>query len=154
MKQLPGGRRSSNDLNNQELMAFHVSTLKRDIFSNLAGGAWVAALTLIITPSQINLLGVEVFGLIVKWGIEGAAVAWLLLNAGYVVVIVSMVRRSILIIPVMPWLMGIFLPFATLGVVTCGSAKLIANYFSLSVGCEMAIILPPAVAYMGLGYFF
>jgi len=51
-----------------------VSTLKRNIFSNLAGGAWVAALTLAITPIQINLLGVEAFGLIVKWGIEGAAV--------------------------------------------------------------------------------
>ena len=52
-----------------------MSTLKRNIFSNLAGGAWVAALTLAITPIQINLLGVEAFGLIVKWGIEGAAVA-------------------------------------------------------------------------------
>lgn len=52
-----------------------MSTLKRNIFSNLAGGAWVAVLTLAITPIQINLLGVEAFGLIVKWGIEGAAVA-------------------------------------------------------------------------------
>ena len=51
-----------------------MSTLKHNIFSNLAGGAWVAALTLAITPIQINLLGVEAFGLIVKWGIEGAAV--------------------------------------------------------------------------------
>ena len=58
-------------------MAFHVSTLKRNIFSNLAGGVWVAALTLAITPIQINLLGVEAFGLIVKWGIEGAAVAYM-----------------------------------------------------------------------------
>jgi hypothetical protein len=54
-----------------------VSTLKRNIFSNLAGGAWVAVLTLAITPIQINLLGVEAFGLIVKWGIEGAAVAYM-----------------------------------------------------------------------------
>jgi len=48
-----------------------------NIFSNLAGGAWVAALTLAITPIQINLLGVEAFELIVKWGIEGAAVAYM-----------------------------------------------------------------------------
>ena len=53
----------------------HVSTLKHNIFSNLAGGAWVAALTLIITPLQINLLGVSAIGAIVKWGIEGTAVA-------------------------------------------------------------------------------
>ncbi len=52
-----------------------MSTLKRNIFSNLAGGAWVAALTLIITPLQINLLGVSAIGAIVKWDIEGAAVA-------------------------------------------------------------------------------
>ena len=52
-----------------------MSTLKRKIFSNLAGGVWVAALTLAITPIQINLLGVEAFGLIVKWGREAAAVA-------------------------------------------------------------------------------
>lgn len=41
-----------------------MATLKRNIFSNLAGGAWVAALTLVITPLQVNLLGVEAFGLI------------------------------------------------------------------------------------------
>ena len=57
-----------------------MSTLKRNIFSNLAGGSCVAALTLAITPIQINLLGVEVFGLIVKWGIEGAAVVYMVLD--------------------------------------------------------------------------
>lgn len=66
MKQLLGGRRSSNDPNNQESTAFHVSTLKRNIFSNLAGGFWGAALTLIVTPLQINLLEVDEFVLIVK----------------------------------------------------------------------------------------
>ena len=54
-----------------------MSTLKRNIFSNLAGGARVATLTLIITPLQINLLGVSAIGVIVKWGIEGAAVAYM-----------------------------------------------------------------------------
>jgi hypothetical protein len=54
-----------------------VSELKRNIFFNLAGGARVAPLTLIITPIQINLLGVSAIGVIVKWGIEGAAVAYM-----------------------------------------------------------------------------
>ena len=40
-----------------------------------------------------------------------------------------------------------------MGVVTFGGARLIASYFSLSLGFELAIILPAAVAYMGLGYF-
>lgn len=54
-----------------------MSELKRNIFFNLAGGARVAPLTLIITPIQINLLGVSAIGVIVKWGIEGAAVAYM-----------------------------------------------------------------------------
>lgn len=52
-----------------------MSMLKRNIFSNLVSGAWVPALGFAITPKQINLLGVEVFWLIVKWGIVGAAAA-------------------------------------------------------------------------------
>ncbi len=71
-----------------------MSTLKRNIFSNLAGGAWVAALTLAITPIQINLLGVEAFGLIVKWVIEGAAVAYM--GLGYF----TLGARFIQILPV------------------------------------------------------
>ena len=47
--------------------------LKHNIFSNLVSGAWVPALGFAITPKQINLLGVEAFGLIIKWGIIGAA---------------------------------------------------------------------------------
>ena len=41
-----------------------MSVLKRNIFSNLIGGSWVALLTLVITPIQVNMLGVEAFGLI------------------------------------------------------------------------------------------
>ena len=52
-----------------------MSMLKRNIFSNLVSGAWVPALGFAITPKQINLLGVEVFCLIVKWSIVGAAAA-------------------------------------------------------------------------------
>ena len=51
-------------------MAFHVSTLKRNIFSNFAGGVWVVLLNLAIRPMQTNLLGVSAIGMIVKWGIE------------------------------------------------------------------------------------
>ncbi|OHE76495.1 MAG: hypothetical protein A3F67_12265 [Verrucomicrobia bacterium RIFCSPHIGHO2_12_FULL_41_10] len=35
-----------------------------NIFSNMAGGFWVALLTLIITPIQINILGMESYGLV------------------------------------------------------------------------------------------
>lgn len=36
----------------------------RNILSNLIGGAWIAALTLIITPMQVNILGMEAYGLV------------------------------------------------------------------------------------------
>jgi|JI9StandDraft_2_1071091.scaffolds.fasta_scaffold26935_3 O-antigen/teichoic acid export membrane protein len=41
-----------------------MTTLRRNIFANLAGGTWVAVLTLVITPLQVNLLGMEAYGVI------------------------------------------------------------------------------------------
>ena len=41
-----------------------MTILRRNIFANLAGGAWIAVLTLAIAPLQVNLLGVEAFGVI------------------------------------------------------------------------------------------
>lgn len=41
-----------------------MTVLKRNIFANLAGGAWAAVLTLAITPLQVNLLGMEAYGVI------------------------------------------------------------------------------------------
>lgn len=32
--------------------------------SNLIGGAWITILTIIITPLQVNILGVEAYGLV------------------------------------------------------------------------------------------
>lgn len=36
----------------------------RNIVANLIGGAWIAALALVATPVQVNVLGVEAFGLV------------------------------------------------------------------------------------------
>lgn len=41
-----------------------MATLKLNIIANLAGGIWIAGLTLAITPLQVNLLGIETYGLI------------------------------------------------------------------------------------------
>ena len=41
-----------------------MATIKRNILANLAGGAAVAALTLIITPLQVHILGVEAYGIV------------------------------------------------------------------------------------------
>jgi O-antigen/teichoic acid export membrane protein len=41
-----------------------VATVRRNILSNLAGGVWIAVLTLAIIPLQVNILGVEAYGLL------------------------------------------------------------------------------------------
>ncbi len=41
-----------------------MSTVRRNIISNLIGGVSITILTLVITPLQINLLGIESYGLI------------------------------------------------------------------------------------------
>lgn len=41
-----------------------MATLNKNILANLAGGLWIAALTVIITPLQVRLLGIEAYGLV------------------------------------------------------------------------------------------
>lgn len=94
------------------------------------------------------------YGMIIWWGIEGAAFSWLLLNAGYVLVIVPLVHRSILNISYSPWFFKIFLPFAMLGVLTFGGVRLITNYLLLTPGLELIMVIPAIIAYIGLGLLF
>ena len=67
--------------------------LKRNISSNLADPAWFASHTFIITPLQINLFGIRAVAVIVKWGIEGVAVAYM--GLGYFTLSAA-VRSSII----------------------------------------------------------
>lgn len=94
------------------------------------------------------------YGMIFRWGIEGAAVSWLLLNACYVLVLVPIVHRSILNIPAAPWFSGILLPFALLGTFAFGCARMFANFLSLSTKTELIMLFPAVVAYVGIGYLF
>jgi len=94
------------------------------------------------------------YGMIFFWGIEGAAAAWLLLNAGYVFVIVPMVHRIILGIPVMPWFSRTLFPFAFLGAAVFGSARVFANCLLLTAGLELFLLIPAVIVYAGIGYFF
>jgi len=41
-----------------------LATLKTNILANLLGSVWVAVLTIIITPLQVRLLGIEAYGLV------------------------------------------------------------------------------------------
>jgi O-antigen/teichoic acid export membrane protein len=41
-----------------------MSLIRRNIFANIAGGALLTAITLVITPLQVGILGVEAYGII------------------------------------------------------------------------------------------
>lgn len=38
--------------------------LKKNLIANLIGGTWIAVLTLVITPLQVHILGIEAYGLV------------------------------------------------------------------------------------------
>lgn len=41
-----------------------MSLVRRNIFANLIGGAWITALTVLLTPLQVNILGMEAYGVV------------------------------------------------------------------------------------------
>lgn len=41
-----------------------MSIVKRNVLANLLGGAWLMVLTVVITPMQVNLLGIEAYGIV------------------------------------------------------------------------------------------
>jgi len=41
-----------------------MSVVKRNIVANLLGGAWLTVLTVLMTPLQINILGIEAYGVV------------------------------------------------------------------------------------------
>jgi O-antigen/teichoic acid export membrane protein len=88
------------------------------------------------------------------WGIEGAAVAWLLLNSAYVLAIVPIVHRAVLDIAVASWFSDTLLPFALLGITTFGGTRLIASYLSVAPAFELLELAPAVIGYMITGYFF
>lgn len=91
--------------------------------------------------------------MILMWGVQGAATAWLLLNAGYVLTIVPVVHRNILNIPVAKWFGSTLFPFALLGTTTFGCSRLLANFMSLPPGFELMMLIPAVISYIGIGYF-
>ena len=72
----------------------------------------------------------------------------------YVLLVIPMVHRNILHIPFSPWFLGIFLPFTVLGIFIFGGAKIFAIYLSLTPDRELMMIIPAAIAYIGLGFYF
>ncbi len=91
--------------------------------------------------------------LLISWlGIAGAALAWLLLNLGYVVFLVPQVHREILCTPFTPYLLKILLPFGLLACCTFGLARMVVATLPLVSPVGIAIFASTLVVYTLLGY--
>lgn len=91
--------------------------------------------------------------LILAYGIEGAAIAWLLLNMGYVLVIIPIVHRYIIHIPIKTWFVNILFPFAVLGITVFWTFRLLSDYFMLAQKYELFMVIPAIIFYIVIGYF-
>jgi O-antigen/teichoic acid export membrane protein len=109
---------------------------------------------LVITVVTGILYGPLMFLMISRWGIAGAALAWLLLNLSYVAAYIPFVHRRILKIPVLPWFTRLLLPFVILGCITFGLARtvLLVAAPAASIPTEIAMLAIAAAAYVGLGF--
>lgn len=109
-------------------------------------------------PLFINLLGVGVYvpvlyTMIEKWGLDGAALGWLLLNLYYVLCLLPLTQRAIMKASALPWLRENLLPFALTGL---GSFWLFGRITSLWGASEPAIpwlgCILSAACYLAVGY--
>lgn len=129
-------------------------------FSACVSGAYIAAIAcgrpvLVLKISALSAVPyAAVLVLLMEFfGLNGAAGAWVVLNVGYVLVIVPLVHRAILHIPTRPWFGGLLLPFLALGAATFGGARLALEAFGESPGLALqaAMLVAGTAAYLFFG---
>lgn len=136
----------------------------------LAGGFWLSAAVsnaytssiasrqpsgpLVISATTGVLYVPLMYWMIAGFGIDGAALAWLILHIGYIFTIIPWVHRRILKIPVLPWFTRLLLPSALLGCATFGLARAVSILWLPVSGRapEFLALAAGAVAYSVLGY--
>ena len=92
---------------------------------------------------------------LISWrGVAGAAVAWILLNAVYIVIILPLVHRRILRIPVSPFVAYTMLPFLTLAVLSFLPSRLVTSGWHNSFGSvgEISAFAVSVALYVGIGF--
>jgi O-antigen/teichoic acid export membrane protein len=109
-------------------------------------------------PLRVNLLGLAIYLpalalLLDAWGITGAALAWVVLNTYYLVVLVPIVQKRLLGQGYFSWLRANFLPFVLLALVLFALAR--AGLYALttaSAWLTWSAIVGAAAGYVLLGY--
>jgi O-antigen/teichoic acid export membrane protein len=110
-------------------------------------------------PLILNIVGIAIYlptlyFLVLEWGINGAALAWLLLNLYYLIVFVPLVSWQIMKMRIYTWLLHSFLPFLAIGCLFAVARQAITfagldNSMALWFICAIT-----SAAYLLLGYFF
>ena len=97
---------------------------------------------------------ITLYFLVLTHGIDGAALAWLLLNLTYVIFLIPSVHRSLLMVSTRRWAVRTVLPFAMLGCASFALPRLALNYLS-SVphnAITLTALLVAVAAYAAWGY--
>jgi O-antigen/teichoic acid export membrane protein len=97
---------------------------------------------------------VSLYWLIEVFGIDGAALAWLLLNACYVAFILPHVHRHLLDIPLRSFFKSVVIPLVLLSAFSFGFTKLLAHGLErISFNSpQIAALLVAGSLYVGIGY--
>jgi O-antigen/teichoic acid export membrane protein len=93
------------------------------------------------------------YGLILYLGIDGAALAWLLLNASYLLLLVPRVHREVLEVAVSPFVLRILAPFMLLGVLTFGLARAFVDGSGFATPAGLAAFGGALLLYGAAGLF-
>jgi O-antigen/teichoic acid export membrane protein len=109
---------------------------------------------LVITIATGILYAPLMYVLISRWGIAGAAFAWMILNLSYIAAYIPFVHGRILNIPVAPWFTRLLLPFVLLGCATFGLARAVSflSFPDASAAVQVLVLAVAAAAYVGLGF--
>ena len=119
-------------------------------------------------PLRLSVISALPYAAVLYWltrshGTDGAAMAWLSLNLGYVAVLVPAVHRIILKKSMRSWLMRMLLPFALIGVGAFAGMKHLFAYLygadwqhsslvAHSLPFELAALVGAILLYAALGY--
>lgn len=111
-------------------------------------------------PLKVNLLiavpyAVGLYWMIGRFGINGAAGTWLLLNLSYALILVPKVHRTVLRIGTLRWFFRTLLPFMLLGTISFAFPRLVVDslvsHNTMSV--ELVALAFAILVYAILGYF-
>ena len=116
----------------------------------VASGRPGIALRISVLSSPLYLAAL--YWLTSRWGIEGTAFGWLLLNSAYVVLLVPIVHRQVLHAPMQPFLLHVLGPFALLPLLIFGLARAVADIGAPTVYVEFAAFAGAVALYAVLGY--